>query len=96
MALAPVTAFRSSEAQAARAAALVDQLLEGIADLKSRIVPLVYRQNLQAGPSRPARCLVGPWMPLGVRWLCAQGNDRTTGAGFVAAQAIVWSCTISA
>ncbi len=39
----------ASEAEAARAAALVDQLVEGIADLKSRIVPLVYRHNMQAG-----------------------------------------------
>ncbi|KAL4423230.1 hypothetical protein ABPG77_000022 [Micractinium sp. CCAP 211/92] len=37
----------ASEAEAARAAALVDQLVEGIADLKSRIVPLVYRHNMQ-------------------------------------------------
>ncbi|KAL4434320.1 hypothetical protein ABPG75_000761 [Micractinium tetrahymenae] len=37
----------ASEAEAARAAALVDQLLEGVADLRSRLVPLVYRPNLQ-------------------------------------------------
>ena len=37
-------------------AALVDVLLEGIADLKGKIVPLVYRPNLQVSIEHPRGC----------------------------------------
>ena len=40
-----------------REAALVDVLLEGTADLKGRIVPLVYRPNLQVGLAGCAGCV---------------------------------------
>ena len=57
-----------------REAALVDVLLEGIADLKGRIVPLVYRPDLQASAAvqhRMCYCCAA-WEPVG----CSERADR--------------------
>ena len=57
-----------------REAALVDVLLEGTADLKGRIVPLVYRPDLQASAAvqHRMRSCCAAWEPAG----CSERVDR--------------------